>query len=260
MNIMVCLKQVPDTETKIRIKADSSGIETSDIKWIMNPYDEFALEEALKLRDKLADGSTVTVITLAPKGRGVEVLRTGLAMGADSAIVIDQPEFSDSNSVARALSEVLKKENFGTVFTGKQAIDDDCGQVSQLLAQFLNVPHSTVVVKFDLDGSKTSATVQREIEGGSKEVIEMKLPAVVAAEKGLNTPRYASLPGIMKAKKKEIKEYPFSSLGVAASELKVTYKNFEAPKPRPAGRFIEGDAATQSRQLAKLLHEEAKVI
>ena len=260
MNIMVCLKQVPDTETKIRIKGDSSGIETTDIKWIMNPYDEFAVEEALKLRDKLADGSTVTVVTLAPKARGVEVLRTGLAMGADNAIVIDHPDFLDSNAVARGLSEVLKKENFGTVFSGKQAIDDDCGQVSQLLAQFLGIPHSTVVVKFDLDGSKTSATVEREIEGGSKEVIELKLPAVVAAEKGLNTPRYASLPGIMKAKKKEIKEYAYSSLGLSATDVKVSYKNFQLPPGRPAGRFLEGDAASQSLQLAKLLHEEAKVI
>jgi electron transfer flavoprotein beta subunit len=260
MNIMVCLKQVPDTETKIRIKADSSGIETNDIKWIMNPYDEFAVEEALKLRDKLADGSTVTVVTLGPKARAGEVLRTGLAMGADNAIVIDEPGYVDSNATAKALSEVLKKENFGTVFTGKQAIDDDCSQVSQLLAQILAIPHSTVVVKFELDGSKASATVHREIEGGSKEVIELKLPAVIAAEKGLNTPRYASLPGIMKAKKKEIKEYPFSSLGIPATEIKVNYKNFQLPPGRPAGRFIDGDGAEQSRQLAKLLHEEAKVI
>src|SRR5271163_1584906 len=121
MNIVVCLKQVPDTETKIRIKSDASGIETSDIKWIMNPYDEFAVEEALKLRDKLADGSTVTAITLGPKSRATEALRTALAMGADNAVIIDHADFLDSNAVAKALSEVLKKETFGIVFTGKQA-------------------------------------------------------------------------------------------------------------------------------------------
>src|SRR3954464_9559115 len=110
MNIFVCIKQVPDTETKIRVKADASGIETNDIKWIMNPYDEFAVEEALKLRDKLADGSTVTVMTLGPKARAVEVLRTALAMGADNAIVIDHPDFLDSNAVAKGLAEALKKE------------------------------------------------------------------------------------------------------------------------------------------------------
>src|SRR5476651_1200854 len=109
MNIIVCLKQVPDTETKVRLKSDGSGIESTDIKWIMNPYDEFAVEEALKLRDKLADGSAVTVVTLGPKARAVEVLRTGLAMGADNAIVIDQGDYIDSNATAKALSEVLKK-------------------------------------------------------------------------------------------------------------------------------------------------------
>jgi electron transfer flavoprotein beta subunit len=260
MNIFTCIKQVPDTETKVRVKSDASGIETNDIKWIMNPYDEFAVEESLKLRDKLSDGSTVTVITLGPKSRCVDALRTALAMGADNAIVIDHSDYLDSNSVAKALSVVLKKENFGTVFTGKQAIDDDCSQVSQLLAQFLNIPHSTVVVKFELSADKTSAVVEREVEGGSKEIIELKLPAVVAGEKGLNTPRYASLPGIMKAKKKEIKEYAFSSLDVSATELKVSYKNFQSPPGRPAGRFLDGDAATQASTLAKLLHEEAKVI
>jgi electron transfer flavoprotein beta subunit len=181
-------------------------------------------------------------------------------MGADNAIVIDHGDFADSNAVARALSEVLKKETFGIVFTGKQAIDDDCAQVTQLLAQNLNIPHSTVVVKFELSADKTSAKIEREVEGGAKEVIEMKLPAIFGAEKGLNTPRYASLPGIMKAKKKEIKEYTFSSLGVAATEVKVTYKNFQLPPPRSAGKTIDGDSATQAASLVKLLHEEAKVV
>lgn len=260
MNIFVCVKQVPDTETKIRIKADASGIETNDIKWVMNPYDEFAVEEALKLRDKLADGSTVTAMTLGPKSRAVDVLRTALAMGADNATLIDCSESLDSNAVSKALSEVIKKDSFGAIFTGKQAIDDDCSQVSQLLAQFLDIGHSTVVIKFELGADKNSALVQREVEGGSREVIELKLPAVVGANKGLNTPRYASLPGIMKAKKKEIKEFAFSSLGIAPTEIKIVYKDFQLPPPRPAGKMIEGDAQTQVANLAKLLHEEAKVI
>ena len=259
MNIIVCVKQVPDTETKIRLKADNSGIETNDIKWVMNPYDEFAVEEALKSRDKMADGSTVTVLTLGPKTRAVEVLRTALAMGADNAVVIDQAESIDSNAVAKALAAAIKKETgWGLIFTGKQAIDDDCAQVSQLLAQYLNIPHCTVVVKLDLAADKTSVTVQREVEGGTKEVVELKIPAVVAADKGLNSPRYASLPGIMKAKKKEIKEYAFSSLG--AGEIKIAYKNFQLPPPRAAGKTIDGDAASQAATLVKLLREEAKVI
>jgi electron transfer flavoprotein beta subunit len=261
MNIFVCIKQVPDTETKIRVKSDGSGIETNDIKWIMNPYDEFAVEESLKLRDKLADGSTVTALTMGPKTRSVEVLRTAMAMGADNAIVINNTEFADSNATARALSEVIKKEGgYGVIFTGKQAIDDDCGQVTQLLASYLNIPHTTVVIKFELSGDKSSVVVEREVEGGSKEVVQLKIPAAVGANKGLNSPRYASLPGIMKAKKKEIKEYEFSSLGVAANESKISYKDFQLPPARTAGKILEGDAASQAASLVKLLREEAKVI
>lgn len=259
MNIFVCVKQVPDTETKIRIKGDSSGIETSDIKWVLNPYDEFAVEEALKLRDKLADGSQVTLITLGPKGRAVDVLRTGLAMGADNAIVIDGPETLDSNSVGKALAAVIKKEgNSGVVFTGKQAIDDDCSQVSQILAEYLEMPHSTVVIKFEASGN--AVMVEREVEGGSREVLSLQVPCVVGANKGLNSPRYASLPGIMKAKKKEIKEYAFSSLDVAGTEQKLKYQNFQLPAPRPAGKLLDGDATTQAKTLVQLLRSEAKVV
>jgi electron transfer flavoprotein beta subunit len=260
MNIVVCVKQVPDTETKIRVKSDASGIETNDIKWVLNPYDEFAVEEALKLRDKLADGSTVTAVTLGPNARVTEVLRTVLAMGADNAVVVDGPDNLDSNTVAKALAEVVKKEGFGIVFTGKQAIDDDCAQVSQLLAEYLSVPHSTVIIKFELAGDKSSATLEREVEGGAKEVIQVQLPAVVGANKGLNTPRYASLPGIMKAKKKEIKEHAYSSLGLGAAEQKISYKGFQLPPPRPSGKILSGAAGEQAAQLAKLLREEAKVI
>lgn len=261
MNIFVCIKQVPDTETKIRIKADSTGIETSDIKWILNPYDEFAVEEALKLRDKLADGSKVTAFTVGPKARASEVLRTALAMGADEAVIIDGPEISDSNTAAKALAAAIKKEGeFGVIFTGKQAIDDDCTQVSQLLAQNLNIPHTAVAVKFALSDDKASVTVEREVEGGAHEVVEMKLPCLVTANKGLNSPRYASLPGIMKAKKKALKEYSQDTLGITATDLKISYKNLQPPPPRAAGRFIEGDVATQVATLVKLLREEAKVV
>lgn len=260
MNIIVCIKQVPDSESKIRLKGDNSGIETNDIKWILNPYDEFAVEEALKLRDKLGS-STVTVMSVGPKTRVQEALRTALAMGADNATVIDAPENLDSNSVARALAEAIKKESsFGVVFTGKQAIDDDCAQVSQLLAEYLNIPHATVVVKFEPAADGSSVTVQREVEGGTREVIELKVPSIVAADRGLNTPRYASLPGIMKAKKKEIKDLPFATLGVAADAQKVSYKNFQLPPARQAVKMLEGDAASQASAVVKLLREEAKVI
>lgn len=261
MNIFVCLKQVPDTETKIRIKADGSGIETSDIKWIMNPYDEFAVEEALRLREKLADGSTVTVITVGPKTRVGDALRTALAMGADNAVIVDSSENLDPNTVARTLAEVLKKEaGLGAIFTGKQAIDDDCAQVSQLLAEHMGIPHTTVVNKFEISADKSFVIVEREVEGGAREIIQMKLPAVVGANKGLNNPRYASLPGIMKAKKKEIKEISLSSLNIPATETKISNKNFQLPPARPAGKLLDGDPAAQAKELVRLLREEAKVI
>lgn len=261
MNIFVCIKQVPDTESKIQIKADGSGIESTGIKWVMNPYDEFAVEEALKLRDKLADGSVVNVLTLGPKSRAIEALRTALAMGADNASIIDAPENLDSNSVAHALACVIKKESdVGVVFTGKQAIDDDCMQVTQLLAEYLAMPHATVVVKFEMAADKSNFVIERETEGGSLEVLQLQKPAVIGAQKGLNTPRYASLPGIMKAKKKEIKELAFASLGVSDSEMKVVSKSYQLPPGRPAGKFLDGDAATQAAALTKLLREEAKVL
>ncbi len=261
MNIFVCIKQVPDSETKIQIKSDGSAIESNGVKWVMNPYDEFAVEESLKLRDKLADGSQVTILTLGPKPRSIDVLRTALAMSADNAVLIEAPENLDSFSVAKAIAAVIKNEtDVGVIFTGKQAIDDDCAQTSQLIAEFLGWPHATVVIKFEMDAEKTHFIVNKEAEGGSVETLQLTKPAVIAAQKGLNTPRYASLPGIMKAKKKEIREIAYSSLGVSDSDLKISQKNFQLPPGRPQGRFIDGDAATQVTNLVKLLREEAKVI
>jgi electron transfer flavoprotein beta subunit len=260
VNIFVCLKQVPDTETKVRIKSDGSGIETDGIKWVMNPYDEFAVEEALKLRDRLADGSTVTALTLGPKTRVTEALRTALAMGADNAAVIDAPDNLDNYSTAKALAAALKADSAGIVFTGKQAIDDDGSQVTQLIAEFLGAGHSNVATKFEISGDKNSCTVEREVDGGAREIVSLQLPAVVGANKGLNTPRYASLPGIMKAKKKEIRDISLSSLSVGETDRKISLSGFELPPPRPAGRFIDGDAASQATALVKLLREESKVI
>lgn len=259
MKIFVCVKQVPDTETKIKINAEKNGIDTNGIKWVMNPYDEFAVEEALKLKQANA-GSTVTAVSLGPKKRVVDSLRTALAMGADDAIVIDAPENIDCNATAKALAAAISQEegDHSVIFTGKLAIDDNAASVSQMMAEYLKVPHTTVVTKFDHEGDKV--VVEREVEGGSKEVVQMSTPAVVAANKGLNMPRYASLPGIMKAKKKPVKELEFSALGVADDQIKVQFKNFELPAEKPACKMIEGEAAAQASELAKLLREEAKVI
>lgn len=258
MRIFVCIKQVPDTETKIKINADGSGIDTAGIKWVMNPYDEFAVEEALKLKTANA-GSTVTIVSLGPKTRVVDSIRTGLAMGADDGLLIEAPENLDNNSTAKALAAAIKQEDsFGIVFTGKLAIDDNSAATSQLLAEYLEIPHTTVVSKFEFSGDK--ATVEREVEGGAKEVVEMTIPAVIGANKGLNMPRYASLPGIMKAKKKPLKEVTFDSLGIDANQMKYKFSDFQLPPEKPPIKMIDGDEGQQSQELVRLLREEAKVI
>ena len=257
MKIYVCIKQVPDTETKIKLNADGSGIDTAGVKWIMSPYDEFAVEEALRLKEKNA-GSTVTVVSAGPD-RVVEAIRTALAMGADTGVHVDIPETADNNLAAKALAGALRKEEgVDVVFTGKEAIDDGSAQTSQLLATYLEMPCMTVVLGTEFgDGS---VKIRREVEGGAIENIEAPLPAVVAAEKGLNEPRYASLPNIMKAKKKEVKKLSMADAGCSESDQKIRLKNFELPPPKQAGRKIDGTPEEQARELVRLLHEEAKVI
>ena len=258
MRIAVCIKQVPDTETKIKLKPDQTGIDTSGIKWVINPYDEHAIEEGLKLRGTDA-GSNVLVLTLGPKARACEALRTALAMGADDAILIDTAEPLDASMTASALASCLKKEGaFDLILTGRQAIDDNDACVSQMLAGELGIPHLTVVSKLTLAGQV--ATVEREVEGGTKEIFEISLPALFAANKGLNTPRYASLPGIMKAKKKVIKEYALSALEIDCTKSQIKQSAFRLPPEKPAVKILSGDIKIQAHELARLLREEAKVI
>lgn len=257
MRIFVCLKQVPDTETRIQIKGDKSGIEETGVKWIMNPYDEFAVEEALKIRDAKGGGQ-VTAITVGPKARVTESLRTAMAMGADDAIVIDTTEILDTYWTAKALATAIQKEGAcDLVLTGKLAIDDNAASVPQILAEMLNIPHVTVVSKLTQNGSLVA---EREIEGGAREIYEVQGPCVIAANKGLNTPRYASLPGIMKAKKKPLKEIPAAELGITAAQTKTRLKDFQMPPEKPPVKMISGDAGTQAKELVRLLMEEAKVL
>ena len=257
MNIYVCIKQVPATETKIKINGDATGIDTTGIKWIMSPYDEFAVEEALRVKEKNA-GSTVTVVSVGPQ-RVTETIRTALAMGCDNAIWVESGETSDSFQVAKALAAVIRKEaKPDLIFTGKQAIDDDCAQVSQLTATFLEIPYATVVLSAEYKSN--AVTVKRETEGGTLEVLELPMPCLVAAQKGMNEPRFASLPNIMKAKKKEIKQYKLSDLGVTDGDVKIRLKNIQLPAAKQAGKKLSGDAASQAKELVRLLHEEAKVI
>ena len=258
MKIFVCIKQVPDTETKIKIGPDASSIDTNGIKWVINPYDEYAIEEAVKYREANA-GTQVFALSVGPNKRVSESLRTALAMGADEGVVVNAPENIDSYSTARALAEVIKAEGGADlIFTGKLAIDDNASSVSQMVAEFLGMPHATVVSKFSM--SPEGVTVERDIEGGAKEVLGLKAPAVVGANKGLNTPRYASLPGIMKAKKKVLKEIEFASLNIPATDTKVKYTQLSLPAEKPAVKMVAGDSSAQVAELVKLLRDEAKVL
>jgi electron transfer flavoprotein beta subunit len=258
MRIAVCVKQVPDTETKIKIKPDGSGIDPAGIKWVVNPYDEHAIEEAIKLRDA-QPGSQVFVFTVGPKSRSGEALRTALAMGADEGVLVDAADSIDNATAAAALSAAIKKEGpFDLVLTGKLAIDDNSASVSQMIAQDLAIPHATVISKLSLNG--TVLTAEREVEGGTKEILELTLPALIGANKGLNVPRYASLPGIMKAKKKVLKEYDFAALAVSTDKTRVKFLNYQLPLEKPSVKMLPGDASSQSKELAKLLREEAKVL
>lgn len=259
MKIAVCLKQVPDTATKMKVKDDRSGIAEEGIKFIMSPYDEFAVEEALRTKEK-GLAQEVVAITVGPK-RTQEALRGALAMGCDRAIHIDtETQTLDSLGVARLLAEKIKTEGCTLVFTGRQAVDDDNAQVSQMLAEFLNAAHVTVASKFVLEGTK--ALVERDIEGGAKEVWEVELPAVIAATKGLNEPRYASLKGIMQAKTKPMQVALWNSLGVSADDLsaKVSWANYSLPPERSAGKMFKDDPATAVSEVVRLLRQEAKVI
>ena len=262
MNIFVCVKQVPDTETKVKPNGDATYIDTSSIKWIMNPYDEFAVEQALLIKAAHSD-STVTVVRVGGV-KDTEALRTGMAMGADDSILVEAGDSLDSYTTAKALKLAIEKTGRtpDLILTGKQAIDDDCLQVPQLLAQMLGLPSVAVAVGCEFDG--TNLTVKREIEGGALEVYNCPTPAVVACNKGLNTPRYASLPGIMKAKKKPLEKFSLADLGLSDDDTRVKYSNFRLPPEKPPGKKFDAmDEANQAqvvKDVVDLLRNEAKAL
>ena len=264
MNILVCLKQVPDTESQIKIAPDGMSIATENIKWIINPYDEYAVEEALRLREKF--GGEVTIIGVGPK-RVTESIRTALAMGADKGILVDDPAItgSDSLGIARILAAVIKDLDYDIILCGKQGVDDDYGIVGSILAELLGIPQISVVLKVEVSEDASTVKAHREVEGGTL-VIETPLPALITAQKGLNEPRYASLPGIMKAKKKPLDVKTIADLGLDASQVgeagtKIKIMQITPPEEREAGKIVEGETPQEMAiNLVRLLHEEAKII
>jgi electron transfer flavoprotein beta subunit len=257
VDIVACLKQVPDTETQIKVAADGKSIETADIKWIMNPYCEFGVEEALRIKEKV--GGTVTVISAGP-ARVVESLRTALAMGADKAIHVEtETTDMDAVSTAQLLAAAIKAIPCDLVFCGQRGVDNDQAQVGQALAELLDVPHVPLAIKVDVSEDKTSLKVQSPFEGQFL-VFETALPTLLTTQKGLNEPRYASLPGIMKAKKKPMDKKNPSDLGVTIGS-RLTVLEITPPPQRAAGKVIDGETVEEKAvKLVRLLHDEAKVV
>jgi len=261
MKTLVLIKQTPDTETRIRLSGDGKSIEQGDVKYIINPYDEFAIEEALKLKEKIGTGEVVIASFGGESAK--ELIVKGLAMGGDRGLLINNAglENSDSLSTAKVLASAIKAEKADIVFCGKQAIDDDNMHVGTMTAELLGWPHVNVVTKFDLNG--TTARVEREVEGGQVEVYDVTLPALFGAHKSLNTPRYASLPGIMKAKKKpfDVKSPADVGADTAALKARSIIKGFKYPPEKPKGKIFAGEPVeAMVEKVVKLLRDEAKVI
>lgn len=259
MKIAVIVKQTPDTETKAKL--NDKGLDTTGVKFILNPYDEFAVEEAIKTKEKFS--GTATVISLGPD-RVVEAMRTALAMGCDDGIHIkcsaDDLGALDHSVISKALAKVIADKGFDLVLAGKQAIDGDSLAIPQMTAAHLNWPRATVVTSLTISDDKTKATAKRATEGGAEEVIELTLPCLIAANKGLNEPRYASLPGIMKAKQKKVEAIELSSLGLSAADSKTQYAGFELPPEKQAGKIFKGTPEELAKQIVDALRNEAKVI
>lgn len=257
MNIYVVMKRTFDTEEKLVI--ENGIIEDSGAAFIINPYDEYAIEEAIQLKDK--HGGEVTVITVGGEDAEKE-LRTALAMGADKAILVnteDDLEDGDEFTTAKILAQFFKKNNFDIILGGNVAIDGGSGQVGPRLAELLDIPCVTTITKLTINGE--TATVERDVEGDS-EVIEVKFPVLVTAQQGLNEPRYPSLPGIMKAKKKPLEELEMDDLDLEEDDIEAKTKvlNVYLPPKKEAGRVLDGELEDQVTQLVNLLQKEAKVI
>lgn len=255
MNIVVVLKQTFDTEEKIVIQ--NGQISEDGVEFIINPYDEYAVEEAIKLKEE--HGGEVTVVSVGPD-RAESSLRTALAMGADKAVLVDDEDlFGDEFSTAKVLAAVAKKIGFDIIIGGQMAVDSGAGQGGPRLAEELGINHVSTAVKLEIDG--TNVRVERDIEG-DLEVVETSLPVLITAQQGLNEPRYPSLPGIMKAKKKPLDRLSADDLDLSPVDVaaKTEIVGQSLPAQKQAGRILTGELAAQASELVQLLRNEAKVI
>src|SRR3989454_5052643 len=259
MKILVAVKQVPDTATQVKIGAGGKAIDTTGITWIVSPYDEFAVEEALRIKEKRGQGEVVAVC-LGPD-RAKEALRSCLAMGCDRAIHVNDPAWADADTLttARALAAVVKQESPELVLCGRQAIDDDMGAVTAQLAEVLGWPSAYWIMEEIVDAEGKTVRAARQVEGGL-EIFDLPLPAVLAAQKGLNEPRYPTLKGIMGAKKKEIKDLKASDLGGAGEPSQLSVVGLQALPPRPPRRLIQGDVPTAVKETGRALRADAQTV
>jgi electron transfer flavoprotein beta subunit len=260
MKIVVAIKQVPDTATQVKVSGgDPKTIDTAGITWIVSPYDEFAIEEALRIKEKRGQGEVIAV-SLGPD-RVREALRSALAMGCDRAVHLNDPAWAsaDTLATAQALAAVIEQEQPALVLTGRQAIDDDMGAVGAQLAEVLGWPCASWIMEEAVDADAKTIRVGRQVEGGL-ELFDLPLPAVVSAQKGLNEPRYPTLKGIMGAKKKEIKDVKAADLGLGSTTPELSVTALEALPARPPGRIIQGEVKDAVKELVRALREDAKAI
>ncbi|MGQ9678373.1 MAG: electron transfer flavoprotein subunit beta/FixA family protein [bacterium] len=262
MKIVCCIKQVPSTETKIRINSGSGFVDTNEVEWVINPYDEYAIELALRIKEQLGTGA-VTAVSLGPE-RVKMALRTALAMGVDDAVQLSDPAFEglDGLGVGRVLAAAVARVGFNLVLCGKQAVDDDMAWVPQAVAHYLKTPHVAVVPEVEISGAEVDEIVaHREIEGAT-EIVRVRLPCLVTVQKGKYQPRYPTLKLMMAAKKKEIPVWGGKELELEPASLsrRVVQLGHRLPPERKAGRRLEGELNQVVPELVRLLHEEAKVI
>ena len=257
MNIVVIIRQTPDTETKVKLGSDPGKIDTTGITWIINPYDEFAIEKALKIKEQVGTGEVV-LLACGPS-RTEEAIRQGLAMGADRAVFIkdDALEYADPYTISKFIACELKKISFDLVLSGKKLIDIESSQVPIFVAEELGLTHVSFVMKFnEIDAVNKIIVCDREADG-SHEIIEVKLPALITCDRGEDFPRYASITGIMKAKKKEIQEI---KPDITEINSRTEIVSMELPPSRKESKIFEGEIPEKVSALVKSLREEAKVI
>jgi electron transfer flavoprotein beta subunit len=263
VRILTVIKQVPDSNAAIKVAAGGAGIETAGLKLVLNPFDEYGVEQAVRLKEKRSDVDEVVALVVGDD-KAAESLRTALAMGADRGVHVSDEavDLRDELGWARVAAAAIKRDEkgFDLILTGKQTIDNDAGESGPALAECLDLPHVGAVTALEVAEDGKSFKAHRRIEG-AEEVVECSLPALLTCEKGLVEPRYPSLPNLMKAKKKPVDKLTLADLGqVEAATAGVTFVSIAPPPPRPECKLVEGEPEEMAKELVRLLREEAKVV